>query len=133
MRWFTGPRSSERSSPPSVPSAWFGSRSTRPRPLSWGWWWRVTFAVGVVVLYCLNARAEWLAHLAYSTASLSASERCPRLTIRDCYRMDAAAQTYMQLLAAANAFPLDRNIRWSPEQFVVRYRIIEQRAKGKAR
>lgn len=40
---------------------------------------------------------------------------------------DAAAQTYLQLVVAANTFPLDRRVRWSPAQFAVRYEIVSQR------
>lgn len=89
--------------------------------------WRVGFAVCVIALAGLNGRAELLSYTAFSTASLSAPERCPRLIIDDCFKMDAAAQTYMQLMAAANTFPMDRRIRWAPEQFALRFEVVEQR------
>ena len=75
----------------------------------------------------MNGRAEWLAHLAYSTASLPSPVRCTKLTIADCEKMDAAAQTYVQLFEAAGLYPLDRRIRWAPEQFVARYAEVERR------
>lgn len=115
-----------RSSPFS-PKAWCGFHSTRRSLRFWGWCWRGIFAAFVIAQVSLNGRAEWLAHLAYSTASLPSPARCMKLTIVDCEKMDAAAQTYMQLFAAAGLYPLDRRIRWAPDQFVARYEEVERR------
>lgn len=79
----------------------------------------------------MNARAEWSAHLAYSTVRLSSAERCKLLTIPACGISDAAAQTYLQLLDAATWYPFDRRLRWAPAQFAARYEAVERQHAGR--
>lgn len=83
-------------------------RSTTRPPRSSRASWRVIFAVFVIALALDELAAEVLIWRVLISKNLSASER------------------YTNLILPASMFPLTHKVRWAPEQFALRYQIVQE-------